>query len=41
MNAAGIYGQGNGGGGVGEAKVPNSILYEHSHVAYQIKGNEE
>ena len=25
----------------GEPKGPKSILYKHSHVAYQIKGNEE
>ena len=22
-------------------KAPKSILYKHSHVAYQVKGNEE
>ena len=30
---------GGGGGGVAP-KGPKSILYKHSHIAYQIKGNE-
>ena len=29
------------GQGVVAPKGPKSILYKHSHVAYQIKGNEE
>ena len=36
---------GGGGGGQGQEGVapkgPKSILYKHSHVAYQIKGNGE
>ena len=31
---------GAGTGGVAQ-RGPKSILYKHSHVAYQIKGNEE
>ena len=30
-----------GGGGAVALKDPKSILYKHSHVAYQIEGNEE
>ena len=29
-----------GGSGVVAPNGPSSILYNHSHVAYQIKGNE-
>ena len=40
VTLGGQVGGGGGGGGVAQ-KGLKSILYKHSHVAYQIKGNEE